>query len=604
MKDKVVQTAFIGLFVLAACTFDNNVINVNTLHKFVISLLVTLLLGYALFRKRVFLFEPPSKKIVNLFLVFILTIVISSLVNNSFLLLLNSLTTYIVYFLLFWLFLQSDILNTKSFKCFVVALTLSGTILVVQFFLVSTKVVTGDVFNNGSLLSHRIFITEYLLTILPFVTYLFLFEIKTKGGIFITGIIWGLLILTILVQRSRMGILVLFITIGVLLVFVVADRKQNRLNIIRVNILVVILSIAIISDNFLEHPIKRESLLETIKSISKFSLPENTSRLIYWKSSIKMFLSNPLLGVGTGNWFDEFNRLNPDLYDDYKSKITSDINSHNSFLQLLSETGIIPFVIVLFFFIAIILKAKEKIKQDVFYLAVILSMANVVLLSLVNFTFENLATMSIFFIGAALIFSSTQRAPVFEKNVASRIIFFALALCLMFFSYKIYQCEKKYLLALKHKAKKNYVEVIRLYEEIPELFYPVDPNKIPIKLYLGSSYFELGYYQDALSSYESARDLTPNLPSLLNNIAITRYKLGDTTTAINSLGKLCSTFRMYIEPEINLLIIYFNNNYYERCGKLIADIESKCWDTTVVKNYYIFSSIANKMKRINETFSK
>jgi O-antigen ligase len=62
------------------------------------------------------------------------------------------------------------------------------------------------------------------------------------------------------------------------------------------------------------------------------------TRLALWATAGAMFLSHPVLGVGFGNYRS--------LYNEYLPGVTPDqLDAHNLYLQFLSETGVIGFVI-------------------------------------------------------------------------------------------------------------------------------------------------------------------------------------------------------------------------------------------------------------------
>jgi len=77
----------------------------------------------------------------------------------------------------------------------------------------------------------------------------------------------------------------------------------------------------------------RESSQERLQSVDDFT---QESRLALWGAAGLMFLSHPVLGVGYGNY--KF------LLHAYVPGISDDLDSHNLYLQLLAETGIVGFL--------------------------------------------------------------------------------------------------------------------------------------------------------------------------------------------------------------------------------------------------------------------
>ena len=78
----------------------------------------------------------------------------------------------------------------------------------------------------------------------------------------------------------------------------------------------------------------------------------SVSRLALWGTAGSMFLQDPVLGVGYGNYRS--------LYNDYLPGVTpNQLDSHNLYFQFLAETGIIGFVA---FFTMVILFARGALK--------------------------------------------------------------------------------------------------------------------------------------------------------------------------------------------------------------------------------------------------
>lgn len=606
MKKFHIQKLLLVFLVLTANSFDCSLINVNTLHRLILNSILLIIFILSLFYKKNHTFNITLKTIVLFFFFFVFTVFISSLINNSFLISLNSIITYLTYFLFLVLFSELISDGKEIHSDITKIISISVSILLFQFFLNYFKIIPNSWFANGSLLSHKTFITEYLVITFPYVIYFLLFQTDKGWKVIGATLLSGLMVLAILYMRSRMGILLIFLTLGVIFAFLINKRKQNRKIFNKFQFLLALIVFVLLSDTFLSHPKGRENLLETLKNTVDLSQPENTSRLKYWQASMKMFLNNPLFGIGTGNWYDRFILLYPELYDDQKTKITADINPHNVYLQILSEAGLFALLLFLGFLFITLKKIIECLKQNIFFLIVGLSFINLLLCFTVSFTIENIATMSIAMIGIIMLLSMFSQENTYNNayKIIFRILLFFVIIMVEFYSYKSYESERNYVIAMKEKVKKNYIQVIEQYDNISNFFYPVDANKIPTRFYLGAAFFEVGKFHNALESYLSAYKITPNLPSLKNNIALTKFMLGDTSTAIAILENVCTNFKMYIEPEINLLFFYFTKKDYSRAREIISDIKSKLWDTTAISNYYILKHITTEIEktdRVNET---
>lgn len=117
--------------------------------------------------------------------------------------------------------------------------------------------------------------------------------------------------------------------------FTLKDRLSLKIK--KGSWLIILISIFIFSISTLIFPNKISARL-----LSSFNLSEgsNTERLVNWKQSIKVIKEKPFFGVGIGNYS---RTIKPSA--DYREPIYS----HNAFLDITAETGIIN----LFFWIAI-----------------------------------------------------------------------------------------------------------------------------------------------------------------------------------------------------------------------------------------------------------
>lgn len=69
------------------------------------------------------------------------------------------------------------------------------------------------------------------------------------------------------------------------------------------------------------------------------NIKRHTERLLIWESSLKMFKDHPVTGVGLGQWEDNYHKK----YISPKAKEPKLGHSHNNYLQMLAENGIVGF---------------------------------------------------------------------------------------------------------------------------------------------------------------------------------------------------------------------------------------------------------------------
>lgn len=98
---------------------------------------------------------------------------------------------------------------------------------------------------------------------------------------------------------------------------------------------------------------------------------ENASRLKLWHLALRMFEDHPVRGVGNGNYV-KLHALYLKRYPQYYYYSTfKEYPSHNSYLKILSELGILGFIPFAAMLVAVILKLKKFINvvKDKFYKA-------------------------------------------------------------------------------------------------------------------------------------------------------------------------------------------------------------------------------------------
>jgi O-antigen ligase len=84
------------------------------------------------------------------------------------------------------------------------------------------------------------------------------------------------------------------------------------------------------------------------------------TRIELWKGALLIFNESPLLGVGTGNFVPSINRL---VQAKRLKEIPNVVHAHNIFLQALATRGILGFIILAMFFIALMKWGMSETKS-------------------------------------------------------------------------------------------------------------------------------------------------------------------------------------------------------------------------------------------------
>ncbi len=135
----------------------------------------------------------------------------------------------------------------------------------------------------------------------------------------------------------------LAVTIVCTALFVYYMFKNKRNFIISILFIVLISTILVNNDKFMNR-------LDTIDDFNKFQ--SNTERILIWQSAWNMFKDHPVLGVGLGQYAENYQQkyISPQAKEPYLT------HAHNNFMQMLAENGIVGFAGFVIMFGYIILK--------------------------------------------------------------------------------------------------------------------------------------------------------------------------------------------------------------------------------------------------------
>lgn len=137
--------------------------------------------------------------------------------------------------------------------------------------------------------------------------------------------------------------MVMFLALCVVLVFerITARRKALMLSAI---FLPLALLLAYNASSFFAQRVD-----SAIADIQVFNKNPNTSvgqRIVYWTTSFQLFIQNPVLGVGSGDFQKEYTKIKPARW-----QATPDsYNPHNQFLMTAATTGLVGLTLLLLIF--------------------------------------------------------------------------------------------------------------------------------------------------------------------------------------------------------------------------------------------------------------
>ena len=160
-------------------------------------------------------------------------------------------------------------------------------------------------------------------------------------------------LILVLMSGERTGFFFIFFSLFLILIFFNNFRKEKIIILISILIfLLILLSNTRLNDRIIDRTLNvdlvSEKQLPIIVNKKKFNIFTEAHEKIF-RTGFYIFINNPIIGVGPKNFRIACKKK---IYDTSEFSCTN--HPHNTYLQLLSETGIIGFLIVFFVMLFII----------------------------------------------------------------------------------------------------------------------------------------------------------------------------------------------------------------------------------------------------------
>lgn len=315
-----------------------------------LSLISLLFLIYCLKKNNFSFFK---KKYFYFFLIFWLYLIINSLINNFNL---DSLKISFFYFRygVFVIALVSLLkVDAKFIKYFFYCIFLCFFILIVDGFyqyFIGENILgwkTSQSSRISSFFGDELILGSYLSRLWPifFGLSIFFLNIKDKK-FYLFCLIFILSEVLIFLSGERTA----FFLVNLSAIFVILFSDK----LLKLRMLILVSSLLLISIISVFNPTAKERIID--QTISQMNIKDNKINIFsrqhthHYSTAYKMFLDNKILGVGVKN-FRKFCKE-----DKYKvSDLSCSTHPHNTYIQILSETGIIGFFFIIFIFFLLIL---------------------------------------------------------------------------------------------------------------------------------------------------------------------------------------------------------------------------------------------------------
>lgn len=223
--------------------------------------------------------------------------------------------------------------------------------------------------------------------LLPLVAYIFYKEIDKKNKILYFSF-FMMTLFSISLTKTR-GI---FIAIGVVLI-ILFIKKLNKI----IWPLLIVCIFCILCIYFSN---------EYLNIMQLVHRPYDMERLYGYQASIKMWLDNPLIGVGIEHWAD----LYKNIYFPVGAREHL-VHAHNMYLFFLSSTGIIGFIGLVYFFFKVLKHLYLNSRSNVYYISGLSAIVIFMLHGIVDVPFIFKSTLRIFWTMLAIYI-----LPIFQAN--------------------------------------------------------------------------------------------------------------------------------------------------------------------------------------------
>ena len=368
-------------------------------------------------------------------------------------------------------------------------------------------------------------ITAFSIAIkLPFLLYL-IYLTKKKWIKFIVSLIItsGLICLSMIQSRASFiaifGLAIAFVILNVM-IYLKHDRKINQL--FKIGFLIIPLIVAILINKIFISD-KGADFISRASTISLSTKDGSVNqRLRYYSDVLEHVISNPLFGVGLGNW-----KLKSIEYD--KNEIIGYVvpyHAHSDFIQLGAELGIIGFLLYLgifilaIYYVILLIKEQEINTNKKILLFLLLSALGIYSVDAnLNFPIARPQVLVIWTLIMGIITSQYQKFKFQNSSVKNskiinkNFIFMATLLVLpsIFINNKVYKSLKGQMILLQDFNSNQYNLPLNQVDNIVPEMPNITVTTIPINSVKARYYVKAKKYDKALDLIDKGTKANPYL---------------------------------------------------------------------------------------------
>lgn len=279
-------------------------------------------------------------------------------------------------FPVFFAFSNADFKSGSAIRIFSWSLVLTAVMCFIYsgyrfLFFESSAPLTYFTESYFSFQMHRSYFATYLIIGVLYFIHQALWERESR---FLNILLGLFLLMSIFLTFSKAGILILLLTLFILVIVWIVQRRKLVVGLISLALVVAGLGLAIRSSYFAERFRYMIEEFSADKKIDVTSVESNDARILMWETALELFLENPAVGVGTGDVKDVLQERN--YRKGYTGVAEKNLNAHNQYLNTAVQLGLLGLLPLLAMFFVPAFQAFRKRNLLVFLslLSLILTM--------------------------------------------------------------------------------------------------------------------------------------------------------------------------------------------------------------------------------------
>jgi len=478
----------------------------------------------------------------------------------------------------------------ESFESFYSKLALVVSLLVLPIILytlydILLLMINGDYNHDSTYMfrfsfGHRNQYSQFLVLLVP------LLFMGFKGGkskkAFLIVVI-TLIYLTAIFLKNRTVLIVLFGVYPMLLFFFSIRKKTKKTKgIVLISFLVLAgTSFIVLKSVNLDPNSRIGNLLET-------NFGSGNERIRIWENSLELSKEHPLIGYGAGDWKAEILRTPLRFTQAEKGEVFYQ-RTHNDFIQLLVEQGVIGLLLFVAFFVFAIVRIVKSVNDGRIKHGALAGVLGFMVIAFFSFPLEKVELMILLFlflipvldrqrVGDELKVQSLLKSPQFYILTLTLVSLISLLVYL-------FQMELIYF-DYKKTAK------VSVLDDINKDFYTIDPNSTPVHWHIANDLYQKGKFEDAIENYQLALQASPYHAHALNNTGSSYYALGQIDSAKLYYDKTLAVNPLFTETLMNYASLKFNEKDIDGALNLILDVVIE-WEPD---DYEMYISAIGKAK--------